>query len=214
MPISLLIVEDHRFVREMICQRLASVKDFTIAGQTFNGAEAVTMAEQLKPDVCLMDIELPEINGIEATRRIVSANRNAKVLAFTATDKPATVASMIQAGAVGYVLKNSSSRDLIAAIRHVAQGHTYFSAESLKTALTGIPAAKPEPQPEPSLSKREIQIVVLICSGKTTKEIAQMLDISMRTVDSHRYRIMNRLALTSVSELTQYAIRHKIIPSK
>lgn len=210
MPISLLIVEDHRFVREMICQRLASVKDFTIAGQTFNGAEAVTMAEQLKPDVCLMDIELPEINGIEATRRIVSANRNAKVLAFTATDKPATVASMIQAGAVGYVLKNCSSRDLIAAIRHVAQGHTYFSAESLKTALTGIPASKPEP----SLSKREIQIVVLICGGKTTKQIAQMLDISMRTVDSHRYRIMNRLALTSVSELTQYAIRHKIIPSK
>lgn len=210
MPISLLIVEDHRFVREMICQRLASVKDFTIAGQTFNGAEAVTMAEQLKPDVCLMDIELPEINGIEATRRIVSANRNAKVLAFTATDKPATVASMIQAGAVGYVLKNCSSRDLIAAIRHVAQGHTYFSAESLKTALTGIPASKPEP----SLSKREIQIVVLICCGKTTKQIAQMLDISMRTVDSHRYRIMNRLALTSVSELTQYAIRHKIIPSK
>lgn len=210
MPISLLIVEDHRFVREMICQRLASVKDFTIAGQTFNGAEAVTMAEQLKPDVCLMDIELPEINGIEATRRIVAANRNAKVLAFTATDKPATVASMIQAGAVGYVLKNCSSRDLIAAIRHVAQGHTYFSAESLKTALTGIPASKPEP----SLSKREIQIVVLICGGKTTKQIAQMLDISMRTVDSHRYRIMNRLALTSVSELTQYAIRHKIIPSK
>lgn len=210
MPISLLIVEDHRFVREMICQRLASVKDFTIAGQTFNGAEAVTMAEQLKPDVCLMDIELPEINGIEATRRIVAANRNAKVLAFTATDKPATVASMIQAGAVGYVLKNCSSRDLIAAIRHVAQGHTYFSAESLKTALTGIPASKHEP----SLSKREIQIVVLICGGKTTKQIAQMLDISMRTVDSHRYRIMNRLALTSVSELTQYAIRHKIIPSK
>ena len=207
MPFSLLIVEDHRFVREMICQRLASVKDFTIAGQTFNGAEAVTMAEQLKPDVCLMDIELPEINGIEATRRIVSANRNAKVLAFTATDKPATVASMIQAGAVGYVLKNCSSRDLIAAIRHAAQGHTYFSAESLKTALTGIPASKPEP----SLSKREIQIVVLICGGKTTKEIAHTLDLSIRTVEVYRQRIMKRLALTSVSELTQYAVRHKII---
>jgi len=209
MSISLLVIDDHHFVREMICKRLESEQEFSIDGQADNGLDAVRLAEILLPDICLMDLELPGIDGIEATRRIVSSNKGIKVLAFTATSTPDVIAKLKQAGAAGCAHKTCNSNDLVSAIKHVYQGHTYFSAEPVK--VTPPRQSNVEIEAGSVLSYRERQIVVLVCSGKTSRQIADQIGLSIRTVEVHRYRIMKRLNIKSVSELTKYAIKESLV---
>lgn len=207
--IRILLADDHRMVRQGFKLILQGEDDMAVIGETGNGREAVAMAQSLKPDVVVMDVTMPELNGIEATRRIRETEPFVRVLALSVHRDGVYVREIVRAGAEGYILKESADSELIAAVRAVAQGNSYLSPEVAGAVLKDY--RKHATNPVDLLSSREREVLQLIAEGKTNKEIANKLNLSVYTVDGHRTRIMEKLGLHSAGELVRFAIRNGLV---
>ena len=205
----ILLADDHRMVRQGFRLILQAQEDMEVIGETGNGREAVELAKSLKPDVVVMDVTMPELNGIAATRRIREAEPFVRVLALSVHRDGIYVRETVRAGAEGYILKESADSELIAAVRAVAQGNSYLSAEIAGAVLKDY--RKHATNPLDLLSSREREVLQHIAEGKTTKEIATSLNLSVYTVDGHRTRIMEKLGLHGVGELVPFAVRNGIV---
>jgi DNA-binding NarL/FixJ family response regulator len=215
--IKVLLVEDHIIVREGLRTMLDAEPDLEVVGEVSNGREAVSLAIQLKPDVVLMDIAMPLCNGIEATRQIRKSLPSAKVLVLSAHSDDSYVQSAMEAGACGFLLKQTSAHDACGAIRQVHGGGTFFTPSVAKRA-----AVRNQKSPDRrgtlkegnrKLSARESEVLQLIAEGKPNKETASELGISIKTVEKHRENLMSKLNIHETAGLTRYAIETGIIES-
>ena len=206
--IRVLLVDDHAIVRSGLRLLLEQTSDISVIGEAENGAGAVAQTLALQPDVVVMDITLPDFDGIEATRRIRAALPNACVLALTMHGEDTYLVPFLDAGGMGYVRKSSSDRDLVEAIRRVVRGESFLHPEGIETIVRKHRA--PEPEPE-TLSERERQVLTLTAKGYTSREIGDQLGLSPRTVETYRERIMQKLELGHRSELVEYALRHRLL---
>ena len=188
---------------------LAAQPDMEIVGEAANGREAVELAEQLRPDVVVMDVSMPELNGIEATRRLASLVPRARVIALSMHKDSVYVREILRAGARGYLLKDSGAADLVAAIRAVASGESYLSPAVSGAVLDDY--RRHATNPIDLLTSREREVLQMLAEGKTNKEIAGVLNLSVYTVDAHRGRIMEKLNLHSIGELVRFAVRNGLI---
>jgi len=207
--IRILLADDHVLVRQGFKLILSGQPDMQIAGEAANGREAVEQAEKLQPDIVVMDVTMPELNGIEATRRITTAAPRARVLALSMHKDAVYVREILRAGARGYLLKDSADADLIAAVRSVAKGEAYLSPAISDAVLTDY--RRHVTDPLDLLTTREREVLQMIAEGKTNKEIATTLTLSVYTVEAHRGRVMEKLNLHSTGELVRFALRSGLI---
>jgi DNA-binding NarL/FixJ family response regulator len=205
----ILLADDHTVVRGGFRMILSAQPDMEVAGEATNGREAVKAAEALKPDVVVMDVSMPELNGIEATRRIGDVSPRTRVLALSMHKDSVYVREILRAGARGYLLKDASDADLVNAVRAIARGEGYLSPAVSDAVLSDY--RKHVTNPIDLLSSREREVLQLIAEGKTNKEIANALNLSAYTVEAHRGRLMEKLNLHSTSELVRFALRNGLI---
>lgn len=215
--ISVLLAEDHVIVRQGLLKILESNSQIEVVGEAATGREALDMTLELKPDVVLMDIAMPELNGIEATRQIRKASPDTKVLVLSAHSDDMYVKQMMELGASGYLIKQTSARHLVEAIMEVHQGNTFFSPVITKTiarqhqmSLDRNGQAK---QKKIELTAREMEVLQLVAEGAANKQIAGILDISIKTVEKHRDHLMQKLDIHETAGLTRYAIESGVIES-
>lgn len=205
-----LIVDDHIIFRQGISRLLDEEKDINVVGEASQGREAIQRARELNPDVVLIDVSMPIMNGIEATRKLRRLSPRTKVLALSMYDEDEYIFSILKAGASGYLLKDSAVKDLISAIHCVHKGDAYLSPSvSKKTIRALVKSLKPSGAAE--LSNREREILQLIGEGYTSKEIGQEIGISPKTVDVHRLRIMKKLHARNLTQLVKYAIKTGLV---
>ncbi len=190
--------------------RLENECNITIVGTANNGKQALEMAQQVNPDVVLMDVTMPVMGGLEATRRFQEELPEVHVLILSMHDDQKYIVELMQSGASGYVLKDVSSDELIRAIETVNGGSTYLSAGASQSLLGALGVSGVEGE-ETKLTKREVTVIKLIAEGKVNKEIARALDISVRTVETHRLNIKNKLKIHSTAGLIKYAIEHELV---
>jgi two-component system, NarL family, response regulator NreC len=210
----LLLADDHTVVRQGLRKVLEERPDWVVIAEAGNGRDAVRQAEELKPDVAILDVAMPLLNGIETTRQIVKRCPNTRVLVLTMHADEAYVNQILKAGATGYLLKDSADVDLIQAVSAVSQGKSFFSPGVARLMLDDYVrqlADKGITDRYESLSEREREIFQLIAEGKANKEIAVILSISPSTVETHRARIMEKLDLHSAAEIVLYAVRRGVI---
>lgn len=205
----ILIADDHAVVRNGFRRILDAQWDIEVIGEVANGREAVETAAELQPDVVLMDVTMPELNGIEATRRITRDSPKTRILALSMHKDAVYVREILRAGAKGYLLKDSDEKDLLTAVRAVAVGQGYLSPEVSDAVLDDY--RKHVTNPIDLLSSREREVLQLIAESKTNKEIAAALSLSVYTVEAHRGRIMEKLNLHSIGELVRFAMRNGLI---
>jgi DNA-binding NarL/FixJ family response regulator len=214
-PLRLLVADDHEIVRIGLRSLFEQQPGWQVAGEAGDGREAVTKAKELKPDVTVLDIGMPSLNGLEATRQMLKQDSRAKVLILTTHDSDPLIHEVLDAGARGYVLKSDAGRDLVSAVDAVRRNKTFFTAKVAQMVLDGYLDKKPRPAdgetPRSRLTPRQREIVQLLAEGKSSKEVAVALNLSVKTVETHRANIMRRLECHSVSELVRYAIRNNII---
>lgn len=204
-----LLADDHAVVRQGFRFILEAQQDIEVVGEAANGREAVERAEELRPDVVVMDVSMPQLNGIEATRRIGECAPRSRVLALSMHKDSVYVREILKAGARGYLLKDASDSDLVNAVRAVARGDGYLSPAVSDAVLTDY--RKHVTDPVDLLSSREREVLQMIAEGKTNKDIAGSLNLSVYTVEAHRGRIMEKLNLHSTGELVRFAIRNGLI---
>jgi DNA-binding NarL/FixJ family response regulator len=205
--VKILLADDHQMVRDGL-KALLEREGLQVVAQAATGREAVAQALQFRPDVAIMDISMPELNGIDATRRLVAEIPGIKVIALSMNSDRRYVVAMFAAGASGYLLKNSASDELIQAIRTVAGGQCFVSPGIASLVVEGlVSGAGPRVTPGKALSLREREVLQLLAEGRSSKEIALQLGIAVPTVETHRRQIMDKLELRSIAELTKYAIR-------
>ncbi|HOE95927.1 MAG TPA: response regulator transcription factor [Candidatus Sumerlaeota bacterium] len=210
MKARILIADDHEIMRQGLRTLLEKNRGLEVVGEAANGREAVRLAAELSPTIVLMDLTMPDMNGIEATRRILKENENLRVIVLSMHADRQFVSESLKAGASGYLLKNCAYDELIRAIEAISRGQTFLSpqiagvlVEDYRTRL-GAPAIAADSP----LSEREREVLQLMAEGKSTKEIAAALHISVKTIETHRQQIMRKLKMRSVADLTKYAIRH------
>jgi DNA-binding NarL/FixJ family response regulator len=209
----ILIADDHSVVRAGLRALLESRQGWEVSAEASDGRDAVEKATKLKPDVAVLDIGMPLLNGVEATHRIRTASPTTEILILTMHESDDLVQQVIQAGARGYILKDDADRVLIAAVEAASQHKPYFSTR-ITTAVPDDSAASPSNTPKPTrarLTPREREILQLLAEGKSNKEVAGLLGISVNTAEAHRANIMLKLGAHSLAELVHYAIRNKII---
>ncbi|MCX5683697.1 MAG: response regulator transcription factor [Planctomycetota bacterium] len=209
MTIRVLLVDDHQLFRQGLSSMLAGDPEIQVVGEAENGRKALKLASEVKPDVIVMDVSMPDLNGIEATRQIKAAAPRTRVIALSAHSDRRFVARMLEAGATGYLLKDCAFDELARAIRHVARDLVYLSpavaagvvADSLGHTLA------PQAHPTVALTPRQREVIQLIAEGLTTKQIAAHLHISAKTVETHRQQLMKKLDVQSIADVTKYALR-------
>jgi len=214
MSLRILLADDHTLVRQGIRKVLEERPDWEVVAEAGDGREAVRLAEQFKPDICILDVAMPLLNGIEATRQIARRVPTTRILVLSMYSDEAYVAQILQAGAAGYILKDSADVDLIQAVNEVAHGKSFFSPPIARVMLDDYVrqlADKGIADRFDSLSDREREVFQLIAEGKVNKEIAALLCISLSTVETHRARIMEKLDLHSAAEIVLYAVRRGVI---
>jgi len=209
-----LIVDDHEVVRRGLRALIESHPGWEVCGEATTGREAVQKASNLKPNMVVMDIAMPELNGLEATRQILKAIPRTPVLILTVHESEQVVHEVLKAGAQGIVLKSDASRDLVAAIEALSQHKVFFTSSVAKIMLEGYRKKgshdESSENPPSVLSPREREIIQLLAEGKSNNEVADMLYISAKTVETHRAHLMQKLNLHSITQLVHYAIRNKI----
>lgn len=205
MSVSIVIVDDHQIVRDGLASLIATLdSQARVIGQGATGREAISLAAELKPDVILIDVAMPGLNGIEATREILKADPSIRIIAVTMHAERSFIAGMLQAGAKAYIRKESAFEEISAAIDAVLQGRTYLGNGIAEIAIADADGNTGKP----ALTDRETEVLALIADGLKTRQIAQSLFVSEKTVETHRRQISRKLDLYSVAELTKYAIRH------
>lgn len=211
-PIRVLIADDHTLVRESLVAVLDAVAGIQVVAQAADGIEALAKAEATRPDVAIVDISMPRLNGIDVVRRLGEIVPLARILVLTMHEEHEYVLHAVRAGASGYLLKDSASADLIAAVRNLHAGRGHFSPQAAQALVTQMqqPQALP-PDPYRSLTPREREVFHLIVEGRTTKEIARVLQISVKTAENHRFRVLNKLGMRNTAELVRYAVRHRLL---
>ena len=212
--IRVLVVDDHTIVRDGICALLGLAGDMEVVGEAANGREALEMVQKLVPDVVLMDIAMPVMGGLEATRRIRKELPKVKVLALTQYDDKAYVFPIIEAGASGFISKTAASSDLASGIRSVYRGDSFLSpsvARFLVEDYQQLASMKGGQDPYEQLTDREREVFKLAAEGYTTQEIADMLVLSPKTVEGHKTNLMSKLDIHNRTELVKYALRKGII---
>ena len=204
----ILLVDDHQIVREGLRSLIERYPDMETIGEAAEGRTAVRMAAELKPDIVIMDVAMPDLNGIEATRQITN-NDGTKVIALSMHSDRRFVAEMLKAGAKGYLLKDAAFEELASAVRAVAADRVYLSPRVADVVVEGYinRTSVREGNAFSKLSPREREVLQLMAEGQATKEIAHSLHVSVKTVETHRRQIMTKLDVFSVAELTKYAVR-------
>ncbi len=214
MPFRILVVDDHEVVRRGLCALLRNQPEWEVCGEAADGREAVARVLSWKPDVVIMDIGMPNLNGLEATRQILKTNPQVKVLILTLHDSDQVVQEVLNAGARGFLLKTDAARDLVAAVDALRRDKIYFTPKVAAMVLEGFlkrDGSAPEPPVRSRLTPREREIVQLLAEGKSSKEVAVALGLSVKTAETHRSNIMRKLELHSVSDLVLYAVRNNIV---
>jgi len=209
----ILLADDHTMVRQGLRKVLEERPDWQVVAEAGDGRDAVRLAEQHKPDVAVVDVAMPLLNGIEATRQITKRAPQTKVLVLSMYSDEAYVTQMLKAGAIGYLLKDSADVDLVQAVQAVSQGKSFFSPAVARLMSDDYARQRGENAVDryESLSEREREIFQLVAEGKTNKEMAALLFISPSTVETHRARIMEKLDLHSAAEIVLYAVRRGVI---
>jgi len=214
MNLRILVADDNSVARLGLRTLLEAEEHFQVVAEAGDGRTAVAMESELHPDLVVLGVSMPNLNGIEATRQIVERNRQARVLGLSTNSDARTAARMLRAGALGYILKQSPSEEIMRAARAVASGNTFLGfgvAEVLvQDYLRLARNHEPDPDVELVLTPREREVLQLVAEGRSTKATAGMLRISIKTAETHRRQIMDKLGLRSVAELTKYAIREGI----
>ena len=209
--IRILIADDHPVVRKGLWSCLSAKTNFKIVGEASDGAVAIQKVKELAPDVVLMDIDMPQKDGLEVTHVLRKQSPNVKVLILSMQSNRDTVLRIIKAGARGYVLKDAPTDELVRAIESVNAGEAFFSPSVAQIALNQYLTDADDTKPLAKLSERESEVVALIAEGKSNKEIAMHLGIGVRTIETHRERIMRKLDIHSVAGLTRFAIANGLI---
>src|ERR1700727_2180981 len=214
--LQLLLADDHEIVRQGIRSMLETQRDCKVVGEAADGRQAVSMTKELNPDVVILDIGMPSLNGLEATRQILKMRPQTKVLILTMHESDSVIREVLDAGARGYILKTDAGRDLVAAVESLRRNKTFFTSRVSQMILDGFLKgdARPVSDTQPKagrLTARQREIVQLLAEGKSSKEVAVALGLSVKTAETHRANIMRRLDCHSVSELVRYAVRNNII---
>ena len=217
MPVDVLLVDDHKIMRDGIKAILNRSSEFRVVGEAENGTDAVQFVKKLHPHLVLMDIGLPGLSGVETTAEILRYQPDCKIVILSMYDDEHSVVSAVRSGARGFILKRASDNDLLEALRMVASGSAYFSPQVSDRLLTRIQKGDLEASQAPkaleSLSPREVQVLRLVADGKTSKEIAVMLDLREQTVRSYRKTMMKKLGVNNVAGLTQLALSTGLTPT-
>lgn len=199
-PIRVLLVDDHQLVRDGLRSRLGESEGIVVVGEAGTGGEALTLAAQLHPDLVLLDIGLPDISGLDVAARLGDVAPQSRALMLSMYDNREYVVSALRAGACGYVLKDAASKEIVAAIRAVAAGGSYCSAPLTAALANGGAVAPP-------LTEREREVLILVAQGNSNKRIAQLLDVSVRTVETHRLNLRRKLGIETPAGLIKYALQ-------
>ena len=210
------IADDHEMVRRGVVSTLADVENWTVVAQADNGRDAVQLVETHRPDVAILDLSMPELNGLDATRRILAARPATCVLILTAHESEQLVREVLNAGARGYVLKSDAGMILVRAVEALLEGQTFFTSKVARLVLEGYlrgsaAAGGEDSDAGQTLSAREREIVQLLAEGASNKDVARSLGISVKTAETHRSNIMRKMQFASLSDLVKYAVRNKII---
>ncbi|HEV8048096.1 MAG TPA: response regulator transcription factor [Terriglobales bacterium] len=210
---SILVVDDHPVFRFGLCALLSSHQGWDICGEAADGRDAVQKCKQLKPDLLILDICMPELNGLDAARQILKHNPDQAILVLTAVDSEDVIRECLEAGIRGWVFKSEATRDLLTAVEALQQQKTIFSSRVSDLIMDGYKRHRAAPAPDnlTRLSPREREVVQLVSEGKASKEIATILHMSLSTAETHRSNILRKLRLHSIAELVMYAVRNGIV---
>ena len=216
MKYRILIADDHEIVRKGLRAIISSQPEWDVIGEALTGREAVEMARTSKPDLVIMDIGMPELNGLEATRLLVKELPGIEILVLTMHESEQVIREVLDTGARGYMLKSDAGRDLVAAVDALRRRKPYFTSKVSELVLTGYlrgggKSEDADEGPRSRLTPREREIVQLLAEGKSNKEVAGALNISVKTAETHRARIMAKLGLRSIGELVRYAVRNRMV---
>jgi DNA-binding NarL/FixJ family response regulator len=216
MPYRILIADDHEIVRRGLRSIIASQPEWEVIGEAPTGREAVELSRRLKPDLVIMDIGMPELNGLEASRLVAKEFPGIEILVLTMHESEQVIREVLDTGARGYMLKSDAGRDLVAAVDSLRRRRPYFTSKVSEMVLTGYLRGVPKLEesddaPRLRLTSREREIVQLLAEGRSNKEVAGTLKISVKTAETHRARIMAKLGMRSLGELVRYAVRNRII---
>jgi DNA-binding NarL/FixJ family response regulator len=213
MTINVVLADDHTVVRDGLKALLEANFEIKVVGDAATGEQVVDRVNELMPDIVIMDISMPDLNGIDATRRILAQHPEVKVIVLSMLGTADHVFHALEAGARGYLLKESAGRDVMEAVQMVAAGEMYFSQPITQTMVNDYKRAREDSEANPlaSLSMRENEILCMVVEGKTSAEIGQSLHLSPKTVDSYRSRMMQKLGISDMPELIKFAIRHGLI---
>jgi two-component system, NarL family, response regulator LiaR len=206
--IRVLLVDDHNVVRSGLATFLRAYDDLELVGEAKNGLEAVRLCRQVKPDVVLMDLMMPEMDGIAATRAILADSPDIKIIAMTSFEEEELVHGVLAAGAISYLLKNVASEELSKAIRDAVSGRSTLSPEAARVL---VQATRPTTQPSSGLTEREREVLNLVAQGHSNQQIADALVVSLATVKAHISSILGKLQVSSRTEAIAYAIKHKLV---
>jgi len=208
----ILIADDHEVVRRGLRAMLENHAGWEVSGEAADGREAVEQASELKPDLVLLDIGMPNLNGLEAARQILSNSPAIEILILTMHYSKQVVQEVLAVGARGFLLKSDAGRDLVTAVEAVQYHRTFFTSQVTEIVVDGYlnPDRKNEPSPRDHLTPREREVIQLLAEGKTSKEVAAALNLSVKTAETHRTNIMRKLDLHSVADVTLYALRNGI----
>jgi len=208
----ILLADDHSLVRRGIRSLLGAQAGWQVCGEAADGREALEKVNELQPDILILDLNMPELNGLEVTRRVHKILPRVEVLVLTVQDSEQVMRQVLQAGARGYMLKSDAGNELLAAVDAVRRHHLFLSSQASRMLRgSSVFPAKGDLPPKEPLSPRERQFLQLLAEGKSTKEIATLLEITVKTAETHRSNIMRKLDLHHVTELVRYAIRNQIV---
>ena len=210
--VRILIADDHELFRRGIAAELTQVPGWVVAADAANGRDAASMAAEIKPDIIVLDLTMPELNGLDAARKIIAADPAARILILTAHESEQVVREVLSAGARGYVLKSDAGRVLVTAVQALLDGRYFFTSTVAQMVLDGyLRSEARDADAAHTLSAREREIVQLLAEGNSNKDIARALDISVNTAETHRSNIMRKMGFASLADLVRYAIRNRMI---
>lgn len=214
-PVRVLLADDHDIIREGLRRLLEDQPHFQVCGEAANGRDAVNLCRELTPEVAVLDISMPELNGLEATRQIRKVSPATEILVFTMHQSEQLVRDMLTAGARGYLLKSDAARNIVEAINSLAAHRPYFNMRVSETILAGyLQAIAAQTMPKRNgdpLTARESEILQLLAEGRSNKEVARRLSIGVKTVEAHRAAIMRKIGANSIVDVVRYAVRNQIV---